>query len=211
MTREGRRRPQMTGSLVLLTAFVAGAGACGESATGNEPSPAEHAPASSKAQQATPATAAPALAEPGAKALAGTLEAYLDLQEKLAGDDPAEARTAFATLGQRLAEAGDVPSTIREPLNTAAQKGAATDEVSAQRQVFDVLSEAVIAALEQLGNPLPGAVHLAHCPMAFDNRGARWVQRSEAIKNPYFGSEMLSCGSVDAVVASGHKLPGTPK
>lgn len=200
----------MSAATALAGIWIASACACGDGA-GAGASQAAAEPAPAEAPKAPAPDAPPARAEPGAKALVGALEAYLDLQEKLAADDATGARSAFATLGKRLAEAGDVPSTLREPLNAAAQKGAATAEQAAQRQIFDGLSETVIGALTQLGNPLPGAIHVAHCPMAFDNRGARWVQRTDAIKNPYFGSTMPTCGAIDATVASGHKLASGTK
>ncbi|MBC6491569.1 hypothetical protein BC349_10955 [Flavihumibacter stibioxidans] len=37
----------------------------------------------------------------------------------------------------------------------------------------------------------------AHCPMANNNQGALWLSESMEIKNPYFGSEMLTCGSIE--------------
>ena len=46
-------------------------------------------------------------------------------------------------------------------------------------------------------------VYQQHCPMAFDNAGANWLSRQPAIRNPYFGNDMLDCGdnrdSVDFV------------
>jgi hypothetical protein len=38
------------------------------------------------------------------------------------------------------------------------------------------------------------------CPMAFKNKGASWMSTDSIIRNPYFGDEMLDCGSVDEVV-----------
>lgn len=38
------------------------------------------------------------------------------------------------------------------------------------------------------------------CPMAFDFKGAYWLSNSDEILNPYFGDEMLTCGSVDAAL-----------
>jgi Cu(I)/Ag(I) efflux system membrane fusion protein len=32
--------------------------------------------------------------------------------------------------------------------------------------------------------------------MAFDNRGADWLQVEPLIANPYFGATMLRCGTV---------------
>ena len=51
------------------------------------------------------------------------------------------------------------------------------------------------------GNPLGAALNVVHCPMAFDGDGADWVQLEGAVANPYFGAEMLRCGSVTRVSA----------
>ena len=44
---------------------------------------------------------------------------------------------------------------------------------------------------------------LVHCPMAFNNEGADWLQTDDVINNPYFGSQMLDCGSIQDVYGSG--------
>lgn len=35
-----------------------------------------------------------------------------------------------------------------------------------------------------------------YCPMYNDGKGAVWISEAKAIKNPYYGSQMLTCGSV---------------
>ncbi|WP_261512273.1 DUF3347 domain-containing protein [Chryseobacterium paludis] len=35
-----------------------------------------------------------------------------------------------------------------------------------------------------------------HCPMYNDGKGAIWISETKAIKNPYYGDKMLTCGSV---------------
>jgi Cu(I)/Ag(I) efflux system membrane fusion protein len=35
-----------------------------------------------------------------------------------------------------------------------------------------------------------------HCPMAFNNKGADWLQADNEIRNLYFGASMLKCGEV---------------
>jgi Cu(I)/Ag(I) efflux system membrane fusion protein len=42
--------------------------------------------------------------------------------------------------------------------------------------------------------------------MARDGKGARWLQSDAKVKNPYFGSEMLECGSLEKEVKPGAKL-----
>ncbi|MCE7909965.1 MAG: DUF3347 domain-containing protein, partial [Candidatus Omnitrophica bacterium COP1] len=46
------------------------------------------------------------------------------------------------------------------------------------------------------GNPLDQPLKHSFCPMAFDNKGAYWIQTGDIIANPYFGSKMLRCGEI---------------
>ena len=39
-----------------------------------------------------------------------------------------------------------------------------------------------------------------HCPMAFDNRGADWLQNTPETANPYFGKAMPRCGEQVEVI-----------
>ncbi len=39
-------------------------------------------------------------------------------------------------------------------------------------------------------------VYYQFCPMANDGKGANWLSKEKAVKNPYYGNEMLSCGKV---------------
>jgi hypothetical protein len=34
------------------------------------------------------------------------------------------------------------------------------------------------------------------CPMANDGKGANWLSKENAVKNPYYGNQMLTCGKV---------------
>jgi Cu(I)/Ag(I) efflux system membrane fusion protein len=45
-------------------------------------------------------------------------------------------------------------------------------------------------------------LHLFQCPMAPEIGTGRWLQRSSELKNPFFGSRMLTCGEeLDAAPA----------
>lgn len=78
---------------------------------------------------------------------------------------------------------------------TAAAKISGTADLRVQRLAFANLNEDFIALLKKSGLE-KGKLYVAHCPMALDNQGASWVSHSTAIRNPYFGDSMLSCGSV---------------
>ena len=42
--------------------------------------------------------------------------------------------------------------------------------------------------------------------MAQNGKGARWVQTESKVANPYYGSEMLECGSIEKELKAGAKL-----
>ena len=119
------------------------------------------------------------------------LEGYVMAQEALAADNFGNARAALASL-MTLAD----PTT--QPLVRSA---AAADDIETMRARFKPLSE-YLATLE-----LPQGFARAYCPM-YDG-GSNWVQRDGPVRNPYFGSEMLTCGVVDA--APGAHMDHTPR
>ena len=65
-----------------------------------------------------------------------------------------------------------------------------------------------VGVLIAFGHEQKTAVREVYCPMAFDNRGAAWLQIEEVKANPYFGASMLRCGTLTRVDRSG--LPGRP-
>lgn len=73
-----------------------------------------------------------------------------------------------------------------------------TSDPKKQREAFDTLSENIYQLAKVSKQEAP--VYLQHCPMANDGKGANWLSREEAIKNPYYGSKMLTCGKVTATI-----------
>ena len=62
-------------------------------------------------------------------------------------------------------------------------------------------SNALITLLETTRVEGLGGVYLAHCPMAFDFKGASWLTTEPAIANPYFGDRMLRCGTIEQTLS----------
>jgi Cu(I)/Ag(I) efflux system membrane fusion protein len=61
------------------------------------------------------------------------------------------------------------------------------------RKDFALLSDEVVTLarrVPELGN----GGRFLYCPMAFDGRGANWLQKDGPVANPYFGSAMRGCG-----------------
>ena len=95
---------------------------------------------------------------------------------------------------------------IAEGLLEHSRVGAEAGDIEGARAAFEHQSTQLRALLEQFGNPLANPVRVAYCPMAFDNRGAEWVQRGAEIDNPYFGDLMRRCGEIRATVEPGSHL-----
>ncbi len=138
--------------------------------------------------------------------------AYLGVQSALAGDDLAAAKAA----GAPLAAALDAVSTdglgretlgawtrLASLLGSAIQTLDAAGDIDALRAAFAPLSLRLIDLARRFGLPPDLELHRAHCPMAFDWKGADWLQGGGEIANPYFGSEMLTCGSLEEALGTG--------
>lgn len=74
------------------------------------------------------------------------------------------------------------------------------NDLEAQRVAFEKISQQMyaLAAENQWGITL----YKQYCPMAFDNEGAYWLSAEEEIMNPYFGDQMLHCGTVQETLAA---------
>jgi copper chaperone CopZ/phosphopantetheinyl transferase (holo-ACP synthase) len=65
-------------------------------------------------------------------------------------------------------------------------------DTKTQRASFDTLSESIYKLIKISKQETP--TYYQHCPMANEGQGANWLSKEETIKNPYYGSQMLSCG-----------------
>ena len=65
-------------------------------------------------------------------------------------------------------------------------------DLSKQRKHFMDLSPEMYS-LMKISN-LDNTVYYQFCPMANEGKGANWLSKASEIKNPYYGSAMMSCG-----------------
>jgi len=73
-----------------------------------------------------------------------------------------------------------------------------------QRELLPKLTDEMVQVIQQF--PVGQAnIYKASCPMAFDNKGASWLQDTNKVLNPYFGDVMLHCGSIDEVIQENSK------
>jgi copper chaperone CopZ len=69
---------------------------------------------------------------------------------------------------------------------------AETQDIKKQRTVFMSLSKNMYDLMKIAKYETP--VFYQFCPMANGGKGANWLSKDSAIKNPYYGSQMMSCG-----------------
>ncbi len=67
-----------------------------------------------------------------------------------------------------------------------------TKDIKHQREHFTTLSKDIYALLKVAKYDVP--VYFQFCPMYNDGKGANWLSKENTVKNPYYGSMMLSCG-----------------
>ncbi len=64
-----------------------------------------------------------------------------------------------------------------------------------KRSYFSHLSEIMYCTIKSFGLK-QGNLFAIYCSMAFDGKGAYWINDSKIVQNPYLGSKMPSCGEI---------------
>nr|WP_291116847.1 DUF3347 domain-containing protein [Flavobacterium sp. UBA6135] len=129
-------------------------------------------------------------------------EAYFSVKDAMIQSDG----TATATKGKLLLTAienvdmnqlgtkeHDIWMQVLRPLTQTAQKISDTKNIATQRGQLDVLSKNMLILAKV--SKLEYAIYNQHCPMANDGKGGNWLSKQNTIKNPYYGSKMMTCGS----------------
>ncbi|PKN55636.1 MAG: efflux RND transporter periplasmic adaptor subunit [Deltaproteobacteria bacterium HGW-Deltaproteobacteria-14] len=152
------------------------------------------------------ATELSALPDAAAKALGELLEAYFVIQNRLAGDATEGVAEAAATIASAVdallaTPIPDHPHFWHQHEEVATVRGEALELVKGPaiadaRLAFADLSIALSKLVRATGVPpaLSVEVQELHCPMyREDQGGTSWLQPAGAVRNPYYGSQMLEC------------------
>jgi hypothetical protein len=115
---------------------------------------------------------------------------YLNLKDALVAGKQQEATAASKLLS------GDLKSyTGCENTGLIADKITTAKDLAGQRKEFTSLSADVIALFKH-ADLTAGTIYVQHCPMANNGDGGDWLSTEKKIQNPYYGAEMMECGSV---------------
>lgn len=129
---------------------------------------------------------------------------YLSLKNALTKDDSNATADAgkemVATLGkidmkklssEQMKTYMDIADDLKEH---AEHIGDNAGNIAHQREHFVLMSKDINDLITTFGTEQK--LYQDFCPMADEGKGAIWISELKDIKNPYYGSEMLTCGSV---------------
>lgn len=122
---------------------------------------------------------------------------YIAIKAALASDDAGKAAKSASEFVQTASTVKNntIPVKNLTALKNEASGIAKTGNISAQRETFHHLSDDMYALSRQFSfSEKP--VYLQYCPMA----EAGWLSNEEKIVNPYYGSSMLTCGTVKSTI-----------
>ncbi|WP_442506372.1 efflux RND transporter periplasmic adaptor subunit [Novipirellula sp. SH528] len=130
------------------------------------------------------------------------LSPYLAIGEGLASDDLDAATTGVGQLNQVLnsIDSGGLDAGVskrwqaeQKGLSAIAGRLVKADDLESMRSAFVLLSDELMSIQRTFGFKKANQMYELHCPMAFDGRGATWIQNNESVRNPYYGESMLKC------------------
>lgn len=120
---------------------------------------------------------------------------YLHLKDVLVLSDSTQAQTAAKDLAGTLVKIKGSENSTK-----IASDMASVSSLSKQRIIFTTLSSELIAMFKK-AEITSGSIFVQYCPMANEGQGGYWLASETAIRNPYYGDEMLNCGEVKETIA----------
>ena len=129
---------------------------------------------------------------------------YLKWKDALTNDDFAEAQKMASNMKSKLdkinmslfkGDAHNAWMDFQGRLSNSLEHVQHFSNIEQLRKSFQTVSAAMIE-MANMFKPLNKTIYVLHCPMADNNKGADWLSSEKEIRNPYFGSSMLTCGEV---------------
>lgn len=131
------------------------------------------------------------------------IEPYLAIQKGLAGDELAAAQKGaehYLAAMKHAPHEGEAHEEAMD-LSTPAKAILKASDIKAARTAFLSLSREITSLVQHIGTTKETPLFIAHCPMAFNNKGGSWIQSDKTVANPYYGATMLRCGSIQKQIA----------
>jgi hypothetical protein len=177
-------------SLITFAVF-----SCGEKTTTETSQVETHTTSEASTAKATKVT--------NTNTTAKIIDGYLAVKDALVADDQATAAAksadlvsalkAFDSASAQSNQTGELEKFKLEA--TALAENLASGDIATQRENFQALSVALKEFFKIAG--ADRTLYHQYCPMYKGNKGGMWLSAKEDIKNPLFGSSMLTCGRVE--------------
>ncbi|MBK8390321.1 MAG: DUF3347 domain-containing protein [Saprospiraceae bacterium] len=128
---------------------------------------------------------------------------YFKLKDALVSTDAGSASKAAKQLYEKInavemgklgKESHDVWMEMLPTLKEDVNKIGESKTIKFQRKLFITLSDNMYKLMKVEKYDAP--VYHQYCPMANDGKGANWLSKEKKVQNPYYGSEMMTCGKV---------------
>jgi len=81
---------------------------------------------------------------------------------------------------------------VMSSLKSNTDKISTSTNIEKQRNAFMALSANIYDLIKVAQQD--ATIYYQNCPMYNDGKGANWLSKENTIKNPYYGSQMLTCG-----------------
>lgn len=130
------------------------------------------------------------------------IDNYLKLKDALVGDNNKDAAKVGGALASSFGSfdmsgfTNEQQKELTEIIEVAKEHAEhiAKSDIKHQREHFESMSNDMVDLLAITGTSIK--LYQQRCPMYNNNKGGIWLSASNEIKNPLFGSKMLTCGSV---------------
>lgn len=137
------------------------------------------------------------------------IDGYLQLKNALTADKPKDAASAANSMKAALSKVNNTTlSADKQKIYADLQEGIRehTEHIGSnagnlehQREHFIMLSRDMASLIKNFGNN-GQTLYKDFCPMADNGKGALWISEIKEIKNPFYGTKMISCGSVKETI-----------
>ncbi len=143
--------------------------------------------------------------DPGVSAFMKSLvQNYLAVKNALVNNDEPKAARTSARISELVknfdkslltSDQKKVYDSVEDDLKEQAAQ-ISKNKIDEQREHFSAMSKDVFELAKAFGSGT--TLYHDHCPMY--NNGSMWLSETKEIRNPYYGSAMMTCGSVVEVV-----------
>ncbi len=128
--------------------------------------------------------------------------AYFQLHKALSSDDLEAAKTAMTAINTAVKS---FPQDLKVPGNwdnlsqallAKTAHGPHASDIKSARKMFNEIAPKILEMENSFGHPGKTTYHTAFCSMANGGKGGTWLQVSDEVENPFYGSSMFSCGEI---------------